>query len=135
MKKPVVTTLFSLAALYDGVLGLGFLLFAEALFQKFQVPPPNHFGYVQFPAALLLVFAFMFLAIAKNPQRNRNLIPFGMLLKVSYCSVTGFHWFTAGLPAMWKPFFFYDLVFLVLFAWAYVSMREPKSAKEPHAAL
>jgi hypothetical protein len=126
MKKPILAALFVIAALYDGLLGLGFLLSADALFQGLQVPPPNHFGYVHFPAALLLVFALMFLAIARNPQRNRNLIPYGMLLKVSYCSVTGFYWFTAGLPSMWKPFIFYDLIFLGLFAWAYVSLREPK---------
>ena len=130
MKKPVIIILFIIAALYDGLLGLGFLFSAEALFEGFQVTPPNHFGYVHFPAALLLVFALMYLAIARNPQANRNLIPYGMLLKVSYCSVTGYHWFTAGLPSMWKPFIFYDLVFLALFAWAYISLRTSNQLKE-----
>ena len=133
MKKRGMVILFTIAALYDGVLGIAFLSSADALFQWFQVTPPNHFGYVHFPAALLLVFALMYLAIAKNPQGNRNLIPYGMLLKVSYCSVTCFHWFTIGLPAMWKPFIFFDLVFLGLFAWAYVSLRDPK--RKQHAAL
>jgi hypothetical protein len=122
MKKPVIVLLFAVAALYDGFLGFIFLFSAEALFEGFQVTPPNHFGYVHFPAALLLVFALMHLAISRNPQGNRNLIPYGMLLKVSYCSVTGYHWLTSGLPAMWKPFIFYDLGFLVLFAWAYFSL-------------
>jgi hypothetical protein len=129
MKRTVIIILFIIAALYDGLLGLGFLLSADALFQGFQVPPPNHFGYVHFPAALLLVFAFMFLAIAGNPQRNRNLIPYGMLLKVSYCSVVCFYWFTTGIPSMWKPFVFYDLVFLGFFAWAYAALRKPKPMK------
>ena len=129
MKKSVIIILFIIAALYDGLLGLGFLFSAEALFERFQVTPPNHFGYVHFPAALLLVFAIMYLAIAVNPYKNRNLIPFGMLLKVSYCSVTGYHWLTAGLPAMWKPFIFYDLVFLALFVWAYASLRTSNQLK------
>ncbi len=133
MKKSVIVILFIIAALYDGLLGIAFLFSADALFQRFQVTPPNHFGYVHFPAALLLVFALMFLAIARSPQGNRNLIPFGMLLKVSYCSVVCFHCFTGGLPAMWKPFVFYDLVFLGLFVWAYVSLRDPR--KKHHAAL
>ena len=123
MKKKVIVTLFIIAALYDGLLGFAFLFSADALFQWFQITPPNHFGYVHFPAALLLVFALMFSAVARNPQRNRNLIPYGILLKISYCSVTGFHWLTTGLPSMWKPFIFYDLVFLALFVWAYVSLR------------
>ena len=133
MKKSAIVILFIIAALYDGLLGIAFLSSADALFQWFQVTPPNHFGYVHFPAALLIVFALMFLAIARNPKGNRNLIPYGMLLKVSYCSVICFHWFTAGLPAPWKPFVFYDLVFLGLFAWAYVSLRDPK--KKQHVIL
>ena len=130
MKKPVIIILFIIAALYDGLLGLGFLFSADALFDRFQVTPPNHFGYVHFPAALLLVFGIMYLAIAVNPQGNRNLIPYGMLLKFSYCSVTGYHWLTTGLPAMWKPFIFYDLIFLVLFAWAYISLRTSNQLTE-----
>ncbi len=133
MKKSAIVMLFVIAALYDGVLGIAFLSSTDALFQWFQVIPPNHFGYVHFPAALLLVFALMFLAIAKNPKGNRNLIPYGILLKVSYCSVTCFYWFTTGLPSMWKPFIFFDLVFLALFAWAYVSLRD--SGKKQHVVL
>jgi hypothetical protein len=124
MKKPIIVTLFIIAALYDGLLGFAFLFSADELYQWAQITPPNHFGYVHFPAALLIVFALMFLAIARNPQENRNLIPYGILLKFSYCSVTGFHWLTAGLPSIWKPFIFYDLVFLGLFIWAYVSLRQ-----------
>jgi hypothetical protein len=80
-------------------------------------------GYVQFPAALLLIFALMFLAIARDPVGRRHLIPYGILLKVSYCGVVFFHWFTAGVPYMWKPFAVIDIVFLALFGWAYGSLR------------
>ena len=125
MNKPMIVILFVVAALYDGLLGAAFLFRAEALFERFAVPPPNHFGYVHFPAALLLVFALMYLAVAINPEGNRNLIPYGMLLKVSYCGVIGYHWLTAGIPAMWRPFVFYDLVFLALFAWAYRFLGKP----------
>ena len=133
MKKRVIVILFIIAALYDGILGVAFLFSAEALFEWAQVTPPNHFGYVHFPAALLVVFALLYLAIARNPQGNRNLIPYGMLLKVSYCSVVSYHWFTAGVPAIWKPFVYYDLVFLALFAWAYLTLG--KSVQKTHAVL
>jgi hypothetical protein len=121
-RKPIVSLLFVIAALYDGVLGVAFLFAPAALFRWFEVTPPNHFGYVHFPAALLILFAIMFLAVAVNPSANRNLIPYGMLLKVCYCSVVFFHWFTAGIPYMWKPFAIADLLFLILFAWAYQSL-------------
>jgi hypothetical protein len=117
--RAIITLLFAVAALYDGLLGLLFLAAGVRVFQWFDVTPPNHPGYVQFPAALLIVFALMFLAVARAPYANRRLIPYGMLLKASYCGVVFFHWCTAGLPYIWKPFAVADLVFLGLFAWAY----------------
>jgi len=125
--KKAVSLLFVVAALYDGLLGLLFLFAGASAFQWFGVTPPNHWGYLQFPAALLIVFAIMFAMVAKNPVANRNLIPYGMLLKVSYCGVVFFHWFTAGIPDMWKPFAFGDFAFLVLFVWAYQSLKKPGS--------
>jgi hypothetical protein len=124
--KRAIAGLFIVAALYDGLLGALFLFASGALFQWMGVTPPNHPGYVHFPAALLVVFAAMFAAIAAKPVRNRNLIPYGILLKVSYCGVVMFHWFTAGVPFMWKPFCIADLGFLVAFAWAWEAL--PKEA-------
>ncbi len=119
---PWVALLFAVAALYDGLLGLVFLFGAEGLFARFGVTPPNHFGYVQFPAALLVVFGLMFAQVARDPAANRNLIPYGILLKASYCGVVFCHWFAAGLPGLWKPFAIADLVFGVLFAAAWLAL-------------
>jgi hypothetical protein len=128
-RNPAVSLLFVIAAIYDGILGAAFLFAAGPLYSWFKIEPPNHFGYVQFPAALLIVFALMFLSVAKNPPANRNLIPYGMLLKISYCGVASFYWFTAGIPDMWKPFVIFDLAFLVLFAWAYSSLGKNSTNK------
>lgn len=114
-----VVWVFAVAAVYDGLLGIFFMFAGSHVFDWFGVTPPNHPGYIHFPAALLVVFAIMFVAIARNPLGNRNLIPYGTLLKVSYCGVVIYHWVTAGLPNMWKPFAFIDLIFIVLFAWAW----------------
>lgn len=115
----LITVLFVVAAIYDGLLGVAFLFKSSALFHWAGVTPPNHLGYVQFPAALLIVFAAMFMAVAINPVKNRNLIPYGILLKLSYCGVVTFYWFTTGIPDMWKPFCIFDLVFLVFFVRAW----------------
>lgn len=114
-KKPAIQLFFLIAALYDGLLGLAFLIAPGSLFGLFQVTPPNHIGYVQFPALLLVLFAWMFLRIARDPVSCRNLIPYGIGLKVSFCSVVFGHWVMNGIPAMWKPFAVADLIFLVLF--------------------
>jgi hypothetical protein len=122
--RRAIPVLFVVAALYDGLLGLAFLFASGPVFQWAGVTPPNHPGYAQFPAALLVIFAIMFLAIAMDPVRNRNLLPYGVLLKLSYCGVTSFHWLTAGIPSMWKPFCLFDLVFLAAFAWAWAVLRK-----------
>jgi hypothetical protein len=124
MKTTTVSALFLVAALYDGLLGLAFLVAAERIFQYAQVTPPNHVGYVQFPGAVLMIFGVMFAAIARRPRENRGLIPYGILLKVAYCGVAGFHWFAGGIPTMWKPFLVIDLVFLALFLLAYRSLGQ-----------
>jgi hypothetical protein len=120
MKTPAwIPILFALTAVYDGVLGLLFLVVPDYPFQVFAVTPPNHLGYVQFPAALLLIFALMFASIALDPIRRRGLIVYGILLKVAYCAVSGGHWLSAGIPNMWKPLTVIDLVVGILFIWAY----------------
>jgi hypothetical protein len=130
-ESPATSVLFYVAAVYDAVLGVAFLTAAPALFEWVGVTPPNHFGYVHFPAALLIVFALMFVAIARQPAVNRSLIPYGILLKVSYCAVVFYHWLTAGIPYIWKPFAIADLAFLVLFAWAYLDLG--KTSREVSA--
>ena len=120
--KRAIQILFAISALYDGLLG-GFFLFAsDAVFKCYKVTPPNHPGYVQFPAALLIVFGIMFMAVAVNPIRNRNLIPYGILLKVSYCGTVAYYWITTGLPDMWKPFCIADFIFMLLFVWAWAAL-------------
>jgi hypothetical protein len=119
--------LFYLAAIYDGALGLAFLFFPRTLLERFNVPPP-HPGYIQFPAALLIVFALMFLAIARDPQRNRNLILYGILLKLAYSGVVLRYWLVEQIPFIWKPFAIADLLFAALFLWAYFGSEEKAPA-------
>jgi hypothetical protein len=117
--QKVITALFLIAALYDGVLGAAFLLAPAQVFRMADVTLPNHLAYVQFPAALLLVFAWMFISIARNPVQNRGLIVYGILLKVAYCSIAFWYWFMEGIPSLWKPFAPIDLVMMVLFLWSF----------------
>lgn len=122
-----IKALFYLAFAYEAALGIAFLLFHSKVFATFAVTLPNHPGYVQFPAALLIVFGMMFLQIARDPSRSYILIPYGILLKVSYCSVVFAYWFSSGIPGMWKPFAVIDLVFMVLFGFAYLQLRKRNS--------
>ncbi len=62
----------------------------------------------------------MFLAVAYAPVANRNLFPFGVLLKLSYVVVVVYYWVQSGdVPMLFKPFAAIDAVMLVLFLLAY----------------
>ena len=110
---------FLIGGIYDAVLGLAFLLFAGRIYEMGGVPPPNHPGYVQFPALLLVIFGWMFLRISSDPVRHRDQMLYGVGLKVAYCAVVFGHWASGGVPAIWKPFAWADLVFLGLFVAAW----------------
>lgn len=137
MKRlPLIHTLFVVAALYDGLLGLLFLLFPRMPFDWFSVAPPNHLGYVRFSAAVLLIFGLMFAAISLDPVRRREQMIYGILLKFSYCGVVIYYWVTTGVPNMWKPFAIFDALFLFAFLWAYaVVRRAPTSTAEAVSAV
>ena len=119
MNKKNISLLFYVSAAYDGLLGLAFLVAPKWLFTTFSVGFPNHFGYVQFPAMLLVIFGLMFLEIARDPSQNRGLIRYGILLKVAYCSTAFWYWFTTDIPYIWKPFAVIAVIFGILFFGAY----------------
>jgi hypothetical protein len=114
--------IFTLAGIYDGFLGIVFLFVPLWVFELFQVPPPNHLGYVQFPAALLIIFAIMFFQIAQEPSEKVILMPYGMGLKFAYSTLVFWYWLFSDLPNMWKPFAIADLAFLVGFIWCYYTL-------------
>ena len=122
MSVTVVRLLFILAGLYDLAIGFTFLTRGPQTFEYFEVPAPNHWGYVQFASLLLMIFGVMFLMIAMRPFTNRNLIFYGILLKAAYCGLVGYYWFTDGVPFMFKPFAIVDAVMLVLFAVAWAAL-------------
>src|SRR5436189_6337955 len=119
MTLPLVRLLFVVAGCYDLFLGLAFLFWGPPIFDAAAVPPPNHWSYIQFGALLLIIFGIMFFAVAYEPRANRNLIPYGMLLKLSYTGLAGYYWVTTDIPMLFKPFAVIDAIMLVLFFLAY----------------
>lgn len=122
-----VKLVFWLVALYDGVLGAAFLVAPGPLYDLIGVEPPNHTAYVQFPAALLIVFAVMFARIAMNTAERRELMLYGVGLKLAYSGVVLGHWAMGSIPIVWIPLAACDLVWLVLFVLAYVKTGRPAS--------
>ena len=117
-----IRPLFLIAGLYDALLGLAFFFGHEPIFAYFGVTPPNHPAYIEFPAALLVVFGVMFFHIASDPVRLRPLIPYGIALKVAYAGLAILYQVTGGIPSMWLPWAWMDLCFLLAFAVAWTKL-------------
>ena len=130
MAERWIRVLFLAAALYDCLLGLAVLLFPIQIFAYFQVPLPNHMAYLRFPALLLLVFAAMFFRIAQDPVGRRELILYGCGLKLSYCAVVFWYHVRYGVPTMWLPWAWADVLFLVLFVVALRRLPATRQASE-----
>jgi hypothetical protein len=128
MSRSLVSPLFVIAGLYDFVIGLTFLLFGTRLFDAAGVPQPNHWGYIQFGALMLMIFGLMFFSVARNPVANRNLIPYGILLKLSYSALAGYYWAATDCPTLFKPFVVIDALMLILFWMAYNSLAPDSKA-------
>jgi hypothetical protein len=114
-----ISVIFGASAIYDFVLGAAFLFAGGEVFERFEVTPPNHPGYLQFPALLLIIFGVMFARIAMNPRGLRELMLYGIGLKLAYVGVVFFHHFSGGIPSMWLPFAYLDLAFLAGFILAW----------------
>ncbi len=125
-----IRILFLVSAIYDFVLGAAFIGWGPSLYRQFDVPAPQHFGYVHFCCLMLMIFGLMFLAVSVRPHANRNLIPFGVLLKAAYIGVTGYYWLNGDIPWVFKPFLFIDAAMLVGFLWSYVRLGQPEAKAE-----
>jgi hypothetical protein len=134
MKLTWIRVLFVAAGLYDFIIGLTFLFFGIPLFEAAAVPLPNHWAYIQFGSLMLMIFGTMFFAIARDPIANRNLIPYGLLLKLSYSGLTAYYWATTDCPFLFKPFAIIDGVMFALFLVAYRQCQQDAGKSERTAS-
>lgn len=123
-----IKTLFIVAAAYDIVLSAVAIVGSPQIYRALGVTPPNHWGYVQFPALLVLVFGIMFQRIAADPVGRLELIHYGMGLKAAYCGVVFWYQIIGNVPKMWIPFAWADLIFFVLFFFAWKSLTRKSAA-------
>jgi len=123
MNLKTIKSLFIISALYDFILGVIFLIGFKQIYNYFNIVLPNHDGYVQFGAALVTIFGIGFWFMAQDPQRNRDIIKMGILLKLSYSGVAFYHAALGNLPGIWLPFAWFDVIFLILFILALKALK------------
>jgi hypothetical protein len=110
-----VRPLFVLAALYDIVLGLVYFFAFQPIYGHFMIPLPNHNAYVELPAALIVVFGLGFAMVALDPERNRDIIRLGILMKLAFSLIVLSYAFRDAIPSMWVPLAWIDLGFAIAF--------------------
>jgi len=123
MSRRWIQALFVVCGVYDGLLGAAFFVAPAAIYRISGVTPPNHYGYVQFPALLLLVFGIMFFRLAADPSARREQILYGMALKASYFGLVFWYQIKGGVPMLWIPWAWADVVCFVLFWAAWKALR------------
>ncbi len=129
MALSVVRLIFLIAGVYDFIIGVAFLFAGKQIFEAAEVPLPNQWAYLYFCCFMLMVFGVLFFAIAYDPVSNRNLIPFGMLLKMTYAGMVVYYWFVLDSCAtLFKPFAVIDAIMLLLFIMAYMKLGKSKAA-------
>ena len=115
MKRDWIRPFFFVAALYDFVLGLVFLFAWRAVYARFNVTLPNHPAYIMVPALLIAIFGVGFWFVAQAPERNRDIIKMGIMLKLAYAVPVLIYYYQGQMPPMWVPFAWIDLAFMLAF--------------------
>ena len=115
MKASWIRPLFVVAALYDLVLGAVFFFAFKTIYDRFTIPLPNHDAYVQLPAAFIAIFGIGFWFISRAPERNRDLITLGVLMKLAFAGVVLSYAFRDAIPPLWVPFAWIDFAFMLAF--------------------
>lgn len=118
-----ISPLFWVAAAYDLILGIAFLIAAEPLFTWLNITPPNHWAYAQFGGGVVAVFGIAFVMVALEPMRNRDIITLGVLFKLAYSGVMLGHFFFGSIPVVWTWFAWTDLLFAILFIVARLALK------------
>jgi hypothetical protein len=121
--------LFTIAAIYDLLLGITFAFFPARAFAALGISEklPAFGGYLTLLGAFVLVIGIAYFLIARGDlRRNRDLILVGTLYKLAYSGTAFYYWSQGNLPhiAFGALFGVADAVFFVLMAECYWSVKQ-----------
>ena len=107
-----------IAALYDFILGFGFLLFYKIIYKVLGMNLPENPAYLSLCAAMIGIYGILLFMIYKNPEKSRNMILYAILIKFAFVAVVLYYWLFVGAEYVDVPFRIIagiDLVFGLLF--------------------
>ena len=120
-KEKYYRSLFTIAAVYDVLLGITFTFFPARAFAVLGISEklPAFGGYLTLLGAFVLVIGIAYFLIARGDlQRNADLILVGTLYKLAYSATAFYYWSQGNLPHIAFALLFgvADAVFFVLMA-------------------
>ena len=118
MGREYYKKLYLIAALYDILLGFGFLLFYKIIYKVWGMNLPENPAYLSLCAILIGIYGILLFMIHKNPENNRIAIVYAILIKFAFVVVVLYYWLLVGSGYVDVPFRIIagiDLVFGFLF--------------------
>jgi hypothetical protein len=127
-KEKYYRGLFTIAALYDLLLGLTFTFIPAQAFAALGISDklPAFGGYVTLLGAFVLVIGIAYALISRGDlRRNADLILIGTLYKLAYAVTAFYYWAAGGLPhvAFGALFGVADTIFFVLMVECYFTLK------------
>jgi hypothetical protein len=132
-KEKYYRGLFTIAAVYDVLLGITFTFFPARAFAALGISEklPAFGGYLTLLGMFVLVIGVAYFLIARGDlRRNADLILVGTLYKLAYAGTAIYYWTQGSLPhvAFAVLFGVADAVFFVLMAECFMSLRRETKA-------
>ena len=127
MSLNLIRLIFIIAALSDFLFGLGVLIAGSAILPWAGISATGHWGPIQFASLMLMIFGLMFASVAFDPISQRNLIRYGLLLKLSFCGLVAYYWMTSEVPMLVRIFAVADAILYVLFLVSYLKLGKRNS--------
>lgn len=107
---------FVVAALYDILLGVAFLLFGEQILDWIGMDLPPHIAYIQIAAVFIVVQGLSYALVVPDPPANQGLVTVGIIYKAAYAGLAAWYLLVGQLPsAFFIPWAIIDLGFLAMF--------------------
>ena len=118
MERGDYKKLYLIAALYDLILGFGFLLFYKIIYKVLGMNLPENPAYLSLCAIMIGIYGILLFMIYKNPENNRIAIVYAILVKFAFVAVVLYYWLIIGPGYVDVPFRIIagiDLIFAFLF--------------------
>jgi len=107
---------FLVAALYDIVLGLVFVVAGERILSAIGMALPPHVAYIQLAAVFVFVQGLSYWLAYRDPLGNLGIVRVGVAYKAAYAGLAAWYLIIGALPSVFfVPWAIIDLGFLVGF--------------------